>query len=764
MIRLLLLFSFIIILLTNLSAQKQSPDETSYSVISKQIEQRLLDKAGRDIEFKEYEAALKNYSALLRLYPADAGYNYAMAITLYSNFQQPKSIPYFEKAVYYEKDTAIEAYFFLAASLHLAGNYSKAEQCYKIYLSCLERHPSFLSKEDIGNSKKDISHRILMCENGKNLSASSSERSPLLKEGKKITLSYLGTDINTLSDDFGPVFSADDSTVFFTSRRMDIGDIYFSRFKNNSWTPAENIGWPINTDSYEAVVNCSPDGKRIYFYRSGIKEGSLYYSDFADGHWHFPQPLLNAVEAGSTFKDADIYSYTLTSSKNELYMISEKAGGLGGKDIYVSKRMSDSTWGPMENLGAPINSEYDETALSLSPDGNTMYFSSNGNKSIGGFDVFVSTKKDGRWTQPINLGIPINTPGDDLFFSFLHNSSKAVYSSSAYGGSNTRDLDIYTIDFCDDMAENTIRGITFGAASGTITVTDGILKSDTSRCIIKDGRYSLNLKSGRRYDFIFETEGCQPVRTEILVPAPNECKRYDIYQEITFTRPGDTLYIKSALIDAAYTAKNTDISGYSAMLQKADKTKLRSYSETRLLTYPAAAPKTKIAPLTFDTGLDKVNSKASLEKPSFDSGKSKTSEKPAKEPVKIFPEVSAASKAGTTLSFNGGLFDYNKSTIKETSKAELDKVLEILYKIKPENKIEISGYTDSIGEKQYNIALSKQRAESIAAYFVSKKIDRNKIIVIGYGDAKPIAPNKNPDGTDNPEGRAKNRRTEIVIK
>lgn len=759
------IYSIFLLSLNELFAQKPIAEETSYAVISKQIKNELLNKATKEIDRKEYDKANRsfsklNYAALLSIDSLNPKTNYAYAISLYSNFQQPKSISYFERALRYSKDSINEAYYFLGNVYHLSGNYNKAEQNYKIFLSLLERKHSVLSKAMEANAKKDILHRIEMCENAKRLSLSSAPRSLLLEEGKKISISYIGTDINTLKDDYGTVFSANDSIMFFTSKQKDNGDIYFSRFENNNWSSAEKIGWPINTASYEAVLNSSPDGKRIYFYRSGINEGTVYYSDFQDNHWVFPTPLITEKEAKTAFKETNIYSYALTSNKDELFIISDRRGGLGGKDIYASKKMADSTWGPLENLGATINTEYDEVALSLSPDGNTMYFSSNGNNSIGGFDVFVSNRKNGKWSQPINLGVPINTPGDDLFFSFMHNSNRATYSSSAYAGNSGRDLDVYYVDFCDDVKENTIKGLAIGFTKGTITVSDAYANGLINKCIIKDGKYSMKLKAGKSYDFVIETEGIQPVQAAFTLPEPKECKQYDIYQEISYTKPGDTLKIKSALLNIDYEKNNPDISSYSALLKKEDKRKLKNYSESSWLTYP---PKTTtITSVVYDSTSGKELSKVTLDNKIFDIDKSKMKENYEKQIVKASAGVSG--KEVTTFSFNNILFDFDKSKINENYKTELDKAVEFLNRVKPDSKIEVGGYTDAKGHRKHNLDLSKRRANVVANYLMSKKINRKRITIVGYGESKPIAPNKNEDGTDNSEGRAKNRRTEIVIK
>lgn len=750
MSRICAIFFCLPIFLCKLSAQ-QICDECSFSDISKQVEKQLLNKASEKIEYKEYNEAISYYPRLLKADSGNFNANYALAIVLYSNFQQLNSIPFFERALRHSKDTIREAYFFLANAYHLSRYYNKAELLYKIYLPLITSNYSFLPKEEIGNAKNDVLHRIEMCKNGKRLSSSPAGKCPLLKEGEKIGISYIGNHINSQYDDYGTVFSPSDSVVFYTSKRADEGNVYFSRLKNNEWIPGEELGWPINTKSYEAIINVSPDGKRIYFYRSGIDDGSVYYSDYNGERWEIPNPLLNKYEINTTFKDTRIYSFAITPAKDELFIISDRQGGKGGKDIYVSKKVNDSIWGPLENMGSPINTAYDEVGLSLSADGNTMYFSSNGSNSIGGFDVFFITRKNGTWTEPVSMGLPINTPGDDLFFSFLHNSNRASYSSSAYPGRNTRDLNIYFVDFCDDVTENTIKGLATGFSNGTVKVVDILSQKEVSTGTVKDGKYTMNLKVGRQYNFIFETEGMKPVYIGLTIPEATECKRYDIYQEIAFKKPGDTLKFRSALLDIAYQTKNPDITSYSAFLDKADKTTLKNYFERNVLTYVAETAKPAMTTVIYDS----ISGKE-IGKVSFDSEKDKIKE--------VYDKEVGSAKAVTTFSFSNLLFDFDKSKIKEVHKAELDKAVEFLLQVKPDSKIEIGGYTDSKGNSRHNLILSKQRANAVAKYLISKKINKNRITVVGYGEKNPIAPNNNTDGTDNREGRAKNRRTEIMIK
>jgi len=295
MIKHLFFVTSFIIGLGSLDAQELDNYDISYSSISEQLDNIIFRKASNGIEYKPYDEAKINYSTLLKTNPEDVKANYGMAITLYANRECAKSIPYFEKALKKSIDTVAEMYFLLANAYHLAANYNKAEDTYKITSGLLNSNHFSLSKQEQENVKNYILHRITMCENGKRLSTSS-QPGPLFKSKQKIVVSNISGNINSKYDDFGAVFSANDSTVYFTSRRDDEGNVYYSHLQNNQWSNAASIGWPINTLDYEAIVNISPDQKRLSFFKNSVYGSALHYSDYADNKWNLPQLSINKGE------------------------------------------------------------------------------------------------------------------------------------------------------------------------------------------------------------------------------------------------------------------------------------------------------------------------------------------------------------------------------------------------------------------------------------------------------------------------------------
>jgi outer membrane protein OmpA-like peptidoglycan-associated protein len=308
--------------------------------------------------------------------------------------------------------------------------------------------------------------------------------------------------------------------------------------------------------------------------------------------------------------------------------------------------------------------------------------------------------------------------------TFLHNSDRACYSSSGFAPDSSRDMDIYMIDFCASPGINAITGITRGVSTGTITVTDKETKKDVGTYQVVNGKYLMILPLGKTYSFKFETDTMRSIPVEINVPT--QCKLYDIYQEITISKKLDSLTYTNAFFDIAKATVNAGDTSYGAYLQHADRSKLDNMTVATVAMRSKSAPDTLNA--TVETKTDTIRH---------------TTE--------------------TTITFNNVLFDFDKSIIKDIYKPDLNKVTGYLVEANKRTKIEVAGHTDSKGTDAYNMALSKRRANVVAVYFVKGGVEKTRIKVMGYGESMPVAPNTNPDGSDNPAGREKNRRTEIII-
>lgn len=302
----------------------------------------------------------------------------------------------------------------------------------------------------------------------------------------KAKVSVVTVGINSAEDEYLPVISADESVMIFnyTGSKSKGGkqniyslpdpngfynpDIYMAQKQNNKFenaTPLENI----NTNAADVVVSVSQDAQTLFTYR-----------DVTDGHGDIYVSYLSANDYSQPVKlkgKVNTYSWeghcSLSPDGRTLYFSSERSGGFGGKDIYKAKLMPDSTWGSIVNLGDSVNSAFDEDAPFIHADGTTLFFSSKNLKSTGGYDIFRSSMDvvDSIFKKAVNLGYPINTPDDDIYFVLAANGSNAYYSSGRKGGPGLRD--IYTVETGFEMSKAPVFLV-----KGNITKSNEVVDAD----------------------------------------------------------------------------------------------------------------------------------------------------------------------------------------------------------------------------------------------------------------------------------------------
>ncbi len=267
-----------------------------------------------------------------------------------------------------------------------------------------------------------------------------------------------GMVLNTESDEYVPVISADESIMLFTYRGKESNgglqnalqqpdpngiyyeDVFQSLKENGNWTTPTPVK-TINTNSHDAAIAISADGMHLFTYKdNGDDHGDIYMSNMVNGEWSVPQKLKGTVNSYSWEG-----SCSMTADGRQLYFSSERGGGFGGRDIYRATLLADSTWGNVINLGDSINTALDDDAPFIHPDGVTLFYSSKGKNSMGDYDVFQSRLNwlDSTFSSPINLGYPINTPDGDRFYVLSANSERGYYASGKSGGFGLQD--IYTV-------------------------------------------------------------------------------------------------------------------------------------------------------------------------------------------------------------------------------------------------------------------------------------------------------------------------------
>lgn len=371
-----------------------------------------------------------------RFNPNNARVNYMLGfISFITDPTTPQTLKYFETAYKLDPLAEPDMAFWLAWCYQLNSRWDEAIKHYQLYLT--------QGKKNAGETD-DVNKKIAECNSGKKYSATP----------ERVFVDNLGSAINSSFPEYGPSISADEETIIFTARRdnstggkrdeNDNGyyeDVYSSVKLNGKWQPSKQLSKTVNTDNHDAAAGLSSDGSKLYVYRhSGKDGGDLYESVLFGADWEAPVHMNKYIN--TKYHESSV---SLSFDGKRMYFVSDKESGLGDRDIYYSDMDVKGEWGAAKNIGPVINTKYSEEAVFMHPDGVTLYFSSKGHNSMGGYDIFKSTLVNGVWSAPENLGYPINGPDDDVFFVVSGSGSRAYFASSKTGGFGEKDL--YRITF-----------------------------------------------------------------------------------------------------------------------------------------------------------------------------------------------------------------------------------------------------------------------------------------------------------------------------
>ncbi|MFN0189292.1 MAG: OmpA family protein [Bacteroidia bacterium] len=459
-----------------------------------------------------YLQVKEQFEIAYRFNPSNAALCFNLGICLLELGEKDRAINLFIKARILDNEFKNTLNYYLGKGYHLNSQWDSALVYYNRYQLSLGKREA--------EGMEMVEKRKQECFNGILLS----------KDTKDVTILNLGDAINTALDEYTPFVSANEEKLFFTSRRIGalkkgrevnsgelFEDIYISTKTDSTWELAVEAGTPINTNSHDAVCGIFPDGHTLIVFKGDVNNGDLFFVRFEKGVWG------SLMDFGSNVNTEDHESSAcLSYDEKKLYFVSDKLGGFGGRDIYVSA-FNDSTksWDVAVNLGPEINSIYDEEGVFLHPDNKTLFFASNGPLSMGGYDILKSELKMDLWSKPVNLGIPINTPDEDVFVSVSGNG-KSIYFSS------TRPLGFGGKDIYVAMSDRGLLSPNLFLLSGEVTEeesgkpinatidlidlstnqTIGVYKNDQ-----KTGKYIIPLPGGKNYGtvtyadgYIFESE------------------------------------------------------------------------------------------------------------------------------------------------------------------------------------------------------------------------------------------------------------------
>jgi len=403
---------------------------------------------------KNYEKALEHYLIAYNNNENHAELNLKIGECYLHTNKEAKSIYHLEKAHRLNKKAYSSVHFLLGMAYHLNADFNAAIKEYKEYIENYKMVNILMSQPQIDSAMKEVNKKIKECEHAKQF-----YNNPI-----RVFIDNLGGSVNSSFPEYDPFITADGSMLFFTSRRENsIGgkksdvdykyfeDIYVSSNNNGQWGASKNLGKPVNTKTNDAVIGISIDGQKLFVYRDA-NGGDIYLSELVDDKWSKPVRLNRKFNTKSHESSA-----AFSFNQRIIYFISDKtdAPGFGGKDIYMCRIDENGKWGTSVNIGSKINTPYDETCVFAHPNGKTIYFSSKGHNTMGGFDIFKSTFNDGKWSEPENLGYPINTVRNEVSFVLSANGKKGYYSSSKAGGKG--DKDIYVITFPDTEKEGALK-------------------------------------------------------------------------------------------------------------------------------------------------------------------------------------------------------------------------------------------------------------------------------------------------------------------
>lgn len=397
----------------------------------------ILIKKYAETAFKkgDYEFALQNYLILYKYDRENIDLNYKIGICYTeTNVDKEKAVPFLEYVVSFN-NYPIRTKFFLG-------------KAYMYNYRFTEAIDAFYDYKMVGSDETDLfeaDRMIKMCEHTKQL----------INNPINVTFTLLDTTINSKFDDMIPVVTPDNNLLYFSSNRNYIKEyeayIYsgqYSEKKKDSWQSAIQI--PISSYDDENVVGITSDGNKMLVYANGdyathdikmyTRKGVKFTKAQAS---ELPADMnTDGIEMGACF----------TPDGNTMYFASDRPGGRGGLDLYVSRKGLDGKWGPAQNMGTDINTEYDENFPTVSPDGHTLYFASKGHDGIGGYDIFSTSfdENSGKWYKPRNVGFPFNTPLDNTKVSF---TSDGVAYMAAKRKEGIGNLDIYRVDFGDEAIQ-----------------------------------------------------------------------------------------------------------------------------------------------------------------------------------------------------------------------------------------------------------------------------------------------------------------------
>jgi len=379
---------------------------------------------------KDYKNALATFLTAYEMNPDDALVNFKIGLTYLYSETKSKAASYIDKAYRLNPAVNPDIDYHLGIAFQHTNEFKKAIEHFERFKK---------KKKELGSIADE---KIAECHIADSLS----------QNELNVIIENLGNAVNTPYNDYSPIISADGNTLIFTSNRTDdpakakananFEDIYVSYKNAGGWSEPKLISSNVNIKYNDAAASLSPDGKTLFlYYEEG--EGDIYTSTLNGDQWSRPEPLNKNINTGMFWETCA----SVSADGKKLYFASNRPGGVGELDLYVSQLDGKGQWGKAVNLGPVINTPENEDSPFIHHDGVTLYFSSDGHPNLGNSDIFFSEFKNNKWSKPENMGWPLNSWEYDGFFTVSPDKKKGYFSTVKEGGIG--DADIYSIAFLD---------------------------------------------------------------------------------------------------------------------------------------------------------------------------------------------------------------------------------------------------------------------------------------------------------------------------
>ncbi len=549
--------------------------------------------------------------------------------------------------------------------------------------------------------------------------------------------------VNTFRHEAAPIVSPDGNSLYFfvqnhpdnTFGKDDTQDIWMSKKDENGvWSPAEHLSNPFNIHPSNQVFTILPDGS--IFIKGGRRKGEKGFSIITNGRQHIELEVkdFNKMNKGR------FYGATMSSDKKHIIMYFSERDNSAISDLYASHLQGDGSYS--QPVKMKLSTNMDEVGPFIGPDQNTLYFGSarQAPGRQGGVDIYKSTRLDDtwmNWSEPVNLGKPINTAALDFYFTM--DAQGNIFTSRANKALEGAQLDLY-------MLVPKTFGITLAGNVYNQKTNDPLQANVEIRLVDRDalkvstdasGKFESKFPEVSGYALTASVDGFLPVSSSVDLPLLYSDTT--IYVDIPLTPIAKDLVLQGKVID-----------------NKTNK-QIPARLEMVLRENPSAARKINAAKGSYQQEIEElgwyvITASAEGYLNAVDSVWINSRDvTPVTKDIILQPI-----EVGVTVRLKNIYFDFDKTTLKNESFTELNKVVDFL-KQNPSVEIEISGHTDNKGSDDYNERLSQGRSEAVVSYIVSQGIDNYRLSAHGYGEAKPI------DTNDSDEGRANNRRVEFTV-